>query len=100
MSEEKFIRVTLRLPRQLHETLAALADRKTSTTNAEVVSRLERSLLEDERGHAGSSDQVSKDDVKGLKLELEAMLDRKFLALALALNTGGGSLGQQKSLDT
>jgi hypothetical protein len=89
MSEEKFIRVTLRLPRQLHETLAAVADRKTSTTNAEVVSRLERSLLEDGKSQGGSSDQVSKEDLLGLKLEFEAMLDRKFLALAMALKKEG-----------
>ena len=97
MSEETFVRVTLRLPKSLHERIAAEADRKTSTTNAEVVMRLERSLLDG----AGHSDQqgrtsVSKEDLAALKAELETMLDRKLLSLVMALNTGASSFVQKK----
>lgn len=97
MSEETFVRVTLRLPKSLHERIAAEADRKTSTTNAEVVMRLEKSLLDG----AGHSDQqgrtsVSKEDLAALKSELETLLDRKLLSLVMALNTGASSFVQKK----
>ena len=97
MSEETFVRVTLRLPKSLHERIAAEADRKTSTTNAEVVMRLEKSLLDG----AGHSDQqgrtsVSKEDLAALKAELETLLDRKLLSLVMALNTGASSFVQKK----
>lgn len=95
MSEEKFIRVTLRLPKSLHETIAAVADRKTSTTNAEVVSRLERSLIEDVGCQSIEGAQVSKADLLGLRNEIEALLDRKLLSLVMALNAGGASFGQK-----
>ena len=96
MSEDKFIRVTLRLPKGLHETIAAEADRKTSTTNAEVVARLERSLADDEGRLAGASAQVSKADLIDLRNEIESLLDRKMLSLAMALNANGPSFGSKK----
>ena len=96
MSEETFVRVTLRLPKSLHERVAAEADRKTSTTNAEVVSRLEMSLLEGGGRHEGASSAATKEDLLGLKTDIEALLDRKMLALVMALNAGGSSFGQKK----
>ena len=96
MSEETFVRVTLRLPKILHERVAAEADRKTSTTNAEVVSRLEMSLLEGGGRQAGASSGATKEDLLGLKTDIEALLDRKLLALVMALNAGGSSFGQKK----
>jgi hypothetical protein len=96
MDEEKFIRVTLRLPKGLHETIAAEADRKASTTNAEVVSRLEKSLIEGVGCQSVEGTQVSKEDLQGLRNEIEALLDRKLLSLAMALNEGGAAFGQKK----
>lgn len=97
MSEETFVRVTLRLPKSLHERIAAEADRKTSTTNAEVVMRLEKSLL-DGAGHSEQQGRtsVSKEDLAALKAELETMLDRKLLSLVMALNTGASAFVQKK----
>jgi len=96
MNDEKFIRVTLRLPKSLHETLAAVADRKTSTTNAEVVSRLERSFLEDEELRTVAADRVSKEDLLGLRNEIDALLDRKLMSLVMALNAGSTSFIPKK----
>ena len=96
MSEEKFIRVTLRLPKILHETIAAEADRKTSTTNAEVVYRLEKSLLTTEDQQSGLASGATKEDLVGLKNDIEALLDRKMLSLVMALNVGGASFGKAK----
>ena len=96
MNDEKFVRVTLRLPKSLHETLAAEADRKTSTTNAEVVTRLEKSLLEAEAAQSAVAGQVSKEDLLGLRNEIDALLDRKLLSLVMALNSGGASFSQKK----
>lgn len=96
MNDEKFIRVTLRLPKSLHETLAAVADSKTSTTNAEVVSRLEKSLLEDEELRTVAADRVSKEDLLVLRNEIDALLDRKLMSLAMALNAGSTSFIPKK----
>lgn len=96
MSEETFVRVTLRLPKSLHERIAAEADRKTSTTNAEVVARLEKSLLNAGDHSDGGHERVSKEDLLDLKNEIESLLDRKLLSLVIALNTGGASFGQKK----
>jgi hypothetical protein len=96
MSEETFVRVTLRLPKNLHERIAAEADRKASTTNAEVVARLEKSLLDDSVRSGAGSAQVSKEDLSAFKTEFEALLDRKLLSLVMALNTGGLSFAQKK----
>lgn len=96
MNDEKFIRVTLRLPKSLHETIAAAADRKTSTTNAEVVTRLERSLAVDDGLRPAASGQVQKEDLVELRNEIEALLDRKMLSLAMALNANGAPFGGKK----
>ena len=97
MNEETFVRVTLRLPKRLHERVATEADRKTSTTNAEVVSRLEMSFLGDAGQQEGAKAAVTKEDLLGLKTDIEALLDRKLLSLVMALNAGDSSFGQKKS---
>lgn len=97
MNEETFVRVTLRLPKSLHERVATEADRKTSTTNAEVVSRLEMSFLGGAGQQEGAKAAVTKEDLLGLKTDIEALLDRKLLSLVMALNAGDSSFGQKKS---
>lgn len=44
MEEDRYIRITLRIPRELHRLLDASADKASRSTNAEIVSRLEQSF--------------------------------------------------------
>lgn len=44
MDEERYTRITLRLPKQLHEQLAAVADAASRSMNAEMVARLDASF--------------------------------------------------------
>ena len=54
------------------------------------------SLLEGGGRQAGASSGATKEDLLGLKTDIEALLDRKLLALVMALNAGGSSFGQKK----
>ena len=40
---------------------------------------------------------MTKEDLLGLKTDIEALLDRKLLSLVMALNAGDSSFGQKKS---
>ncbi len=44
MSEDRYTRITLRLPKELHKRLAENADLTSKSTNAEIVERLEGSF--------------------------------------------------------
>ena len=48
MEEDRYIRITLRLPRELHARLDAAADDTSKSLNAEIVGRLEASFRGDE----------------------------------------------------
>ena len=97
MKDESFVRVTLRLPKALHEQIAAEADRKASTTNAEVVARLERSLLENSYPQTSNGSPACDESFQKLKDEIELMLDRKLISLAMALRDGGAPFGKNSS---
>ena len=45
----------------------------------------------------GAKAAVTKEDLLGLKTDIEALLDRKLLSLVMALNAGDSSFGQKKS---
>lgn len=44
MEEDRYVRITLRLPRDLHARLDASADEASRSTNAEIVTRLQQSF--------------------------------------------------------
>lgn len=43
-TEDKYTRVTLRLPKELDERLSELAEKRSSSKNSEIIQRLERSI--------------------------------------------------------
>ncbi|MDY0250704.1 MAG: Arc family DNA-binding protein [Pseudomonas sp.] len=44
--DSRYTRITLRIPRDLHERLAAAADKTSKSMNAEIVARLEESFAQ------------------------------------------------------
>lgn len=52
--EDRYTRITLRIPKDLHQALAAAAEQTSKSLNAEIVGRLAASTAEDGRG-AGST---------------------------------------------
>lgn len=46
MEDDRYTRITLRLPKELHARLDAIADRTSKSLNAEIVGRLETSFLQ------------------------------------------------------
>lgn len=53
----EYERITLRIPKDVHEKLSVLAGRKSRSMNAEIISRL-RSTLADETGGFTSADRA------------------------------------------
>lgn len=47
MEEDRYTRITLRIPRELHEKLQNKADLTSKSMNAEIVARLEKSFEEE-----------------------------------------------------
>ena len=47
MEEDRYTRITLRIPRDLHEKLQLAADCTSKSMNAEIVARLEKSFKEE-----------------------------------------------------
>lgn len=48
MEEERYTRITLRIPRDLHEKLQEMADRTSKSMNAEIIARLEHSFSDEQ----------------------------------------------------
>lgn len=46
MEEDRYTRITLRIPRELHERIAIAADKTSKSMNAEIVARLDSSFSE------------------------------------------------------
>lgn len=46
MSQDKYTRITLRIPKDIQESLRAAADNRSHSMNAEIIDRLQHSLLE------------------------------------------------------
>lgn len=46
MEEDRYTRITLRIPRDLHERIALAADKTSKSMNAEIISRLDSSFSE------------------------------------------------------
>lgn len=44
MEDDRFTRITLRIPKDLHEQLTAQAEKKSRSMNAEIITRLEKSI--------------------------------------------------------
>ena len=88
--EDRYTKMSLRLPKETHQKLALAADSLSRSTNAEVVARLEESLARDS---AGPPDAPAK--VLTLQ-DVEALLDRKLLNLVMALNAPAHGRDQAK----
>jgi len=69
MEEDRYIRITLRMPKDTHGLLAHAAEAKSHSMNAEIVARLEASFKGDASGKGASADECLQ--------RLEALLDRK-----------------------
>lgn len=52
MNDDRYTRITLRIPKALHERLALAADDASHSMNAEIISRLEESFLSTKDGLA------------------------------------------------
>lgn len=68
MEEDRYIRITLRMPKDTHLLLSTAAEEKSHSMNAEIISRLEASFK------SAPGAEVSAD---GYLQEIEALLDRK-----------------------
>ncbi|MCX7258593.1 MAG: Arc family DNA-binding protein [Polaromonas sp.] len=68
MEEDRYIRITLRMPRGTHLLLSNAAEAKTHSMNAEIVSRLESSFKKAPAAGTLADDYLQK---------IEALLDRK-----------------------
>jgi predicted transcriptional regulator len=52
MSDENYTRITLRIPKELHQRLADAADATSRSTNAEIIARLQASFEYEEKTHS------------------------------------------------
>jgi len=69
MEEDRYIRITLRMPKDTHGLLAQAAEGKSHSMNAEIVARLEASFNSDAPGAGALADDWLQ--------KLEALFDRK-----------------------
>jgi len=69
MEEDRYIRITLRMPKDTHGLLAHAAEAKSHSMNAEIVARLEASFNSDAPGAGALADDWLQ--------KLEALFDRK-----------------------
>lgn len=54
-TQDDYTRITLRLPKDLHQKLADSADASSKSMNAEIIARLVESYADEERGVSGST---------------------------------------------
>lgn len=69
--EDRYTRITLRIPRELHRSLSEVADRTSKSLNAEIVGRLQQSFETD-----GAVEQIAFEygfETTGLKQEIERL---------------------------
>ena len=69
MEEDRYTRITLRIPRDLHARLQEEADRRSHSQNAEIIDRLQRSLSD-----APALNGISMRELFNKLQELEAMI--------------------------
>lgn len=50
--EDRYTRITLRIPKELHQSLAMAAERTSKSLNAEIIGRLQASTIEELDGHS------------------------------------------------
>ena len=70
--EDRYTRITLRLPKELHAKLSAAADETSKSTNAEIVARLEESF-----------EAKATSEGRATVLELKSMMTESSLLAAL-----------------
>lgn len=58
--QDRYTRITLRIPRDLHVKLAAEAEKLTRSMNAEIINRLELSFISDPTGMQEANDTLLK----------------------------------------
>lgn len=88
--EDRYTRITLRIPKDLHQILAAAAEQTSKSLNAEIVGRLAASTVEDERG-AGSTLGGIRDDLLAAIVTLGVLQSERAvyqLRMDLARTTG------------
>lgn len=55
MDEDRYTRITLRIPKDLHQTLQVSADATSKSLNAEIINRLSASFGDDGKGDHGGA---------------------------------------------
>ncbi|QTD44574.1 hypothetical protein [Ottowia testudinis] len=72
--EDRYTRITLRIPRDLHQVLVSAADSTSKSLNAEIIGRLQASVFEDEElAGAAKAKSTIADDL------LRAVVERSVL---------------------
>lgn len=78
MEEERYTRITLRIPRDLHEKLQYEADVSSKSMNAEIVARLQESFLQ--RKSLSSDDMIIADLINDKEV-LRAVVEQQELMI-------------------
>ncbi|MEB2328104.1 MAG: Arc family DNA-binding protein [Pseudomonas sp.] len=74
-TEDRYTRITLRLPKELHAQLTAAADETSKSTNAEIVARLQESFADEARRQPLSEHDAAMHTLTALYRETMARID-------------------------
>jgi len=74
MDEDRYTRITLRIPKDLHQNLQASADATSKSLNAEIINRLSASFGDDGKGDHGGALAKELKMARALTEKLEAAI--------------------------
>ncbi|MEH6565555.1 MAG: Arc family DNA-binding protein [Halopseudomonas sp.] len=63
--DDRYTRITLRIPKDLHEQLSSYAEQTSKSMNAEIIGRLEQSFARSEPRNKPEDEMYTAEEIKG-----------------------------------